>query len=164
MSSNRRLTRSDQSRTSSKPRPPGRETTKLGEVGGPGPSPRPDLPGIAAEVGKIEQKLLQLQAKPDPVIDLEPILELLKRLLGLIDEPYGKGQCELYPVCERDADGQPKPPLIAEWPSGIGPLKQIQSMIEALAVLHQHGKELRQPVCKTKPIGEEVTVRFLEVP
>lgn len=145
-------------------RPPGEETTPEGIVGLPGQAPRPDLVGIAQELGKIEQKLLQLQRKPDPTVDLGPVIDLLMRLLGLIDEPYGEGQFELYPVCETDGSGQPKPPLIVQWPGGIGQINQIQSMVEALAVLHQYGKELRQPVCKTKPIGEEVTVRFLEVP
>ncbi len=145
-------------------RPPGEETTPEGIVGLPGQAPRPDLAGIAQELGKVEQKLLQLQRKPDPTVDLGPVIDLLMRLLGLIDEPYGGGQFELYPVCETGGDGQPKPPLIVQWPGGIGQINQIQSMVEALAVLHQYGKELRQPVCKTKPIGEEVTVRFLEVP
>ncbi len=145
-------------------RPPGEETTPEGIVGLPGQAPRPDLVGIAQELGKVEQKLLQLQRKPDPTVDLGPVIDLLMRLLGLIDEPYGEGQFELYPVCETGGDGQPKPPLIVQWPGGIGQINQIQSMVEALAVLHQYGKELRQPVCKTKPIGEEVTVRFLEVP
>lgn len=135
-----------------------------GEVGQPGAQPRPDLQGIAAELGKLEQKLelslsLQLEGagggEPDP---------LVQEIADLLRAPFPAGSFQLFPACDRDAQGEPLPPAVAPWGAGTGPLELLSRKLDAIQDLIQAHKDFRQPVCRSKPIGEEVTVTFEEVP
>jgi hypothetical protein len=143
-------------------RPPGTETTPDGEVGQPGTQPRPDLPGIAAEVGRIEQKVLQLLNRPANPPDLTDLVGKLEEILSKLEDTYPAGSYELFPVCETDAGGTPRPPMVTEWPAGTGKLDLVEAKLDAVAELIQFHKELRQPVCNRAPFGEEVTVNWIE--
>jgi hypothetical protein len=132
------------------------------EIGQPGTQPRPDLIGIAAEVGRLEQKLrivLEPPAggggpgDPDPRID---------EILSILRAPFAPGGYQLFPACETDADGRPRPPMETEWPAGSGAFDLLEAKLDALADLVQFHKELRQPVCNRAPFGEEVTVNWIE--
>jgi hypothetical protein len=133
-------------------------------IGQPGTAPPPTLEGIAGEVGKIEQKLRILGEKPDPPpTDLTDILQLLGELLQLLSSGYDAGSYEISSPCERDANGQPLPPEVVQWPGGVGRFAQVNEKLDALAELLQLHKNLRQPTCmNTKPTGREVTVQFQE--
>lgn len=115
---------------------------------------RPDLAGIAEEVGRIEMKLAMVLGSLD---SLEPPLE----------PPYiyGPGVYTLEPVCDFDSQGVPMPAREASWPGGLGEVSELSSKIDALAELLQHHKELKQPICKRPPpSGQPVTVTFEEEP
>lgn len=153
--------------------PPGPVTTPPGQVvvgpiviGQPGATPRADLQGIATEVGRLEQKLeFMIQQPPEPpAVDLSPLLDAINDVRATLLAPFPAGQFELFPVCERLPDGTPRPPDVAEWPAGAGPLVELGQKLDALALLIQYHKEQRQPVCRSRPVGEEVTVNFVEVP
>lgn len=153
--------------------PPGPVTTPPGQVivgpiviGQPGATPQPTLQGIATEVGKLEQKLdFMLETPPQaPEVDLSPLLEAINDVRATLAAPFPSGQFELFPACDRLPDGSLRPPDVAEWPAGAGPLVELGQKLDALALLIQYHKEQRQPVCRSKPIGEEVTVNFVEVP
>jgi hypothetical protein len=143
-------------------RPPGTETTPDGEIGQPGTQPRPDLIGIAAELGKIEQKTLQLLNRPANPPDLADLVGKLEEILSKLEDTYPAGSYELFPVCETDAGGTPRPPMVTEWPAGTGKLDLVEAKLDAVAELIQFHKELRQPVCNRAPFGEEVTVNWIE--
>jgi hypothetical protein len=115
---------------------------------------RPDLEGIAEEVGRIEMKLALLLGTVDL---LEPP--------SLPDYIYGPGMYTLEPVCEFDSQGLPMPAREASWQGGIGEVAELGAKIDALAELLQHHKELRQPVCKQSLLsGQPVTVTLEEEP
>ena len=115
---------------------------------------RPDLQGIAEEVGRIEFKLAMVLGGIDQMgpPDLPPYT-------------YGPGAYTLEPVCETDSQGVPAPAREASWPGGSGELAQLGAKMDALAELLQHHKELKQPICRgARPIGQPVTVTFEEEP
>jgi len=151
-----------------------RDSTFLpGGVELPNNGPRPDLGNIATEVGKLENKLERLLSRgtgEGGTGDLGNLLELMNEaleLLRFLESIFGvefpAGSYELFPVCDRDAQGQLRPPRVASWEGGAGEGLQLSRKLDALAELIQHHKELRQPVCRTKPVGQEVTVTFEEV-
>lgn len=115
---------------------------------------RPDLQGIAEEVGRIEFKLALVLGDLDQMgpFDLPPFT-------------YGPGAYTLEPVCEVDSQGIPAPAREASWPGGSGELAQLGAKIDALAELLQFHKELKQPICRgNPPAGQPVTVTFEEEP
>jgi hypothetical protein len=153
--------------------PPGPVTTPPGQtivgpitIGQPGATPQPTLQGIATEVGKLEQKLdFMIEVPPQaPEVDLSPLLEAINDVRATLAAPFPPGQYELFPACDRLPDGSMRPPDVAEWPAGAGPLVQLGQKLDALALLLQFHKEQRQPICRSRPVGEEVTVNFVEVP
>jgi hypothetical protein len=115
---------------------------------------RPDLQGIAEEIGRIEFKLALVLGDLDQMgpSDLPPYT-------------YGPGAYTLEPVCERDPQGLPAPAREASWPGGSGEISQLGAKLDALAELLQHHKELKQPICRSaRPTGQPVTVTFEEEP
>ena len=115
---------------------------------------RPDLEGIAEEVGRIEMKLALLLGTVDL---LEPPAEPLYI--------YGPGVYTLEPVCDFDSQGLPMPAREASWQGGIGEVAELGAKVDALAELLQHHKELRQPICSKLPRRiDPVTVAFEEEP
>jgi hypothetical protein len=120
--------------------------------------------GIATELGKIEQKLVQIGGNTG----IADILGRLAELLGDRPAPYPAGNFQMPRICERDADGNMLPPLVASWPAGMGALNEIDAKVEALAQLLQHHKTIRQPICPESPprpqvSGDWVTVNFQSV-
>lgn len=153
---------------------PGTEIFGPGVIGQPGQRPPATLDGIAGELGRIEQKLRALLPmiespaiefpEPPAEVNLAPVLELLEEISAELFAPYLGDGYELQGPCARDAEGNPLPPDLAEWSPGIGKLNRLGRQIDALALLMQYAKDQRQPICKGKPIGEEVSVNFIEVP
>lgn len=153
---------------------PGTEVFGPGVIGQPGQRPPATLDGIAGELGRIEQKLRALLPmiespaiefpEPPAEVDLAPVLELLEEISAELFAPYLGDGYELQGPCARDAEGNPLPPDLAEWSPGIGKLNRLGRQIDALALLMQYAKDQRQPICKGRPIGEEVSVNFIEVP
>lgn len=125
--------------------------------------PAPTLQGIAAEVGRIEQKLAyQLRNPEDGTQDLATKLQ---EVLDALQNQQDAGVYELGGPCERDAEGQPIPfddtKVQFDWGGKTSALANIASRIDALAELLQYHKLLKQPSCKNpQPTGEWVTVNF----
>ena len=137
-------------------------------IGDPSKRPPPTLIGLATELGRQEQKLAQLGARPSPAApDLQEIGDLLRELLGSESDNFPAGEYALRPVCERDADGNLLPARKAPWPAGSGALVEIGRKLDALAQLLQISKETLQPICRggssIDPAGAPVTVTFEEV-
>jgi hypothetical protein len=132
-------------------------------IPGQGLSPPPTLTGIAVEVGKIERKLELVLTQPPsgggegPPLDLAEVLDLLRELLGLVQRDYPAGSYSLVPVCEE------RGPAVASWPAGRSPLGEVNAKLNAMASLLQAHKDMRQPICRQKASGEEVTVIFEEI-
>lgn len=156
------------------PTPPGQVDLGPVVVGDPARRPAPTLEGIAAELGKLEDKLDFMLRKPEPElpepielpepVDLGPLLELVGEIAEVVLSPFEADSYELQPPCGRTPGGAPLPPDVAAWPAGVGKFNQLAVKIDALALLIQYAKDQRQPICKGKPIGEEVSVNFIEVP
>jgi hypothetical protein len=121
------------------------------------------MEGIAEELGRIEDKLLKLMKPSNPALDLFELVKMLDDILDLLSLPYGPGQYQLAPVCDRDAEGNLLPPVVASWEGGIGNTGEITARIDALAELLQAHKNFKQPICRPgAPIGDEVSVSFWE--
>lgn len=137
--------------------PPGTEVIPGGVIGQPGTSPPPTLVGIASEVGRIEQKVRAVLDKPSEGSDLTDLLQLLSELLEFLKSLHGPGSYTLTPVCEAGDSVE------AEWSAGVGTLDLVSKKIDALAELLQAHKNMRQPICHVKAVGQPVTVNFREV-
>ena len=111
---------------------------------------RPDLQGIAEEVGRIELKLAMV--------------------LGTLDAPevpyvFGSGAYVMEPICDFDSDGDPLPDRVVSWTAGTGEMAELGKKIDAIAELLQIHKEMRQPICGgahggAPAAGVPVTVTF----
>jgi hypothetical protein len=120
------------------------------------------------ELGRLEEKLRQIGAR-SPVVD---VADLLGKLLDGLKEPaarFSAGSYQLRPVCDRNERGEILPARSASWLAGEGEIELLNRKIDALAVLLQHHKDLRQPTCgsgarQQQPVGQPVTVTFEEVP
>lgn len=145
------------------PTPQEQHLTPLGPVGSPSQTPRADLPGIAAEVGRIESKL-NLMALNDAIsepIDLSPIQQLLEEIKSRLDQPYAGGTYKLDSPCEKLPNKQKAPPVEVEYPASAGFENAIFERLDALADLLQVHKNLKQPNCiPPKASGNGVTVTF----
>jgi len=127
------------------------------------------LAGIAAEVGRIETKLKQVLARPDPEIP-DPS-EILGELLGMLEDlladretPDPAGSYQMDSACELDEEGFRRPPVVVPFLETTGSTAAILKRLDALAVLLQVHKDLKQPGCKhPRPQGDAVTVQFSEI-
>ena len=124
-------------------------------VGDPAARPRPDLDSIAKELGRQEQKLAGLLGGLG-------YPEAFDRLLDLISSINGGTTYTLHPPCGTDANGDPLPPVEVIVPPSIGDSSAIINRLDALAMLLDEHKAMRQPICKGKPTGRPVTVTFVE--
>lgn len=135
-------------------------------IPGTGPAPRPDLPGIAQELGRIERKIEQMNTPANPVMGQNGPLDLIGLARAIFEILSALNSGTVYSMdspCEVDDMGQKKPPVEVEVPGGITPFAAIYARMDALAQLLQVHKNLRQPSCKgVKPTGEWVTVQFEE--
>jgi len=128
----------------------------------------PDLKSIASEVGRIEQKLaalLPLLTEAPPWSDLESVVDLIKKIIGEAEPTFPAGEYTMTRVCEVDDNGDPLPPLKAQWIAGTGKLQEIEAKVDALAELLQHHKDIKQPICaeprqRMQLTGDWVTVQF----
>jgi len=144
--------------------PPGTEDFLGEEIGQPQQAPPPTLQGIASEVGRIEQKLRVMSKQPSGgSADLGPLLEQLAAILERLTAEYPGGSYQLVGPCEPALGGGPGGSRSAAWGSGTGSFASIIARVDALAELMQHHKDLRQPICRQKASGEEVTVVFEEI-
>jgi hypothetical protein len=133
-------------------------------IGGPAQQPAPTIEGIAQEVGRIERKLEIMRSDPRVPGDVTDQLGLLEQLWNLLGSAAGSGAYELFPVCDFDSEGSPAPPEVAAWTGSSNPIEDLAKRIDALALLIQHHKNLRQPTCRRGPTtGEPVTVLFEQV-
>lgn len=143
-------------------------------IGQPGFRPPATMVGIASELGRIEQKverLLRPSLPDEGEVDLGPVLERLEDLEEKLEEltrplraEFEGSEYELWPVCDRDSAGQLREALVSSWQGGEGKLVELGRKLDALAELLQFSKDLRQPICRSRPRGEEVSVNFREVP
>jgi hypothetical protein len=130
------------------------------------------MQGIATELGKLEQKL-EILLNPDDalsplellnkVIDqIENVEFLIEKLLPQGPYEFGAGAYRLAPICDRDSEGNLVEPLEAPWAGGEGELTELRRKLDALALLIQHHKTLRQPTCGPRGSGphSNVTVHF----
>ena len=134
--------------------------------------PQPTIQGIATELGKLEQKLEIVLNPNDPLSPLEllnKVIDQIENIEFLIErlfppEPYtfSPGAYELAPICDRNSEGELIEPLKAPWTGGEGELTELRRKLDALALLIQHHKTLKQPTCGGRGSGpsSNVTVRF----
>jgi hypothetical protein len=125
-------------------------------IGQPSERPRPDLDAIAAELGKQEQKLAQL-------LDMSGPSDVLQALAEWLLSVNGGTTYTLHPPCGTDANGDPLPPVEVIVPPTIGAEDATIARLDALAMLLDEHKQMRQPICKGKPTGQSVTVTGMEM-
>jgi hypothetical protein len=126
------------------------------QIGDAAARPRPDLDAIARELGRQEQKLAGLLGGLGYPEAFDSLLELLTSING--GTTYS-----LHPPCGTDANGDPLLPVEVIVPPSIGDSAAIINRLDALAMLLDEHKAMRQPICKGKPTGRPVTVTFAEV-
>jgi hypothetical protein len=130
-------------------------------VGGPATAPRATPEGTSVELSKIEGKAALAAAGGAGVGDL--IKDLVDKVREALASAYGPGSYVLVPVCDVKPDGTPADPITASWPGGSGQLSEVSAKLDAMAVLLQGLKDLRQPICKgPRTEGRGVTVHFVE--
>lgn len=155
------------------PTPPG-STFLPGGVELPNNGPRPTPDGTASELGKLERKLelalapdgpLSLLDKINQAIDqIENIKFVLENLFPPDPYEYEEGEYYITDVCNVRPENGHYPYLTSYWNGGQGELNEVKAKIDALAVLINLHKELKQPVCRgPAPTGQGVTVTFEEV-
>lgn len=125
-------------------------------IGDPGERPRPDLVSISKELGRQEQKLAGLLGGLG-------LPEAFDQLLDLFKSINTGTTYSLTPPCGTTAGGDPLPAVEVIVPPTIGDNAAIIARIDALAMLLDEHKQMRQPICKGKPTGSPVTVTALEV-
>jgi hypothetical protein len=133
-----------------------------------GVGPRPDLIGIATEVGKIERKIEWMNGGGGrPVFDGDGPLDLFQiasKLLEFLTAMNAETTYRLTGPCETDASGAPLPAVEIDVAGSDSALGVIRNRVDAIAALLQVHKDLKQPICKPerpKPTGQWVTVNFL---
>lgn len=123
------------------------------------PPVAPTIKAIAQEVGNIEQKLGKL-LNPGPQ-DAPDWLGELQKLIDSLKEVNDSGRYTLSSPCQTGPDGAPVV-RTREWGGKADSLSNIASRIDALALLLQDHKDLRQPICKGAP-RSNVTITAYEV-
>jgi hypothetical protein len=145
--------------------PPGQEQTPDGPAGGPGRQPAPTPEQMARELGRIEDKLLQLLRREPPTETggggipawAGPLIEAILSA--------GSGTEYLMPrPCDRDENGNQLAPIVVNAPGALDRLGLVLNRIDALAELMAVHKEVKQPNCPgPRAQGQPVTVTFEEV-
>ena len=142
------------------PTPPGSHFPVPGKPPVTGGGTRADIKAIAAEVGRIEQKVARLQKGTDG-IDLSDWLWLLPILEDFFEADIPGTTYDLQGVCESVESGQDQP--VAEFP--VAPAKNLGAIINRIDalpdVLQQH-LAYRTPICHgSKKEGEFRTLSFI---
>jgi hypothetical protein len=126
------------------------------QIGDASQRPRPDLDSIARELGRQEQKLAGLLSGLG-------YPEAFDNLLDLLTSINGGTTYSLHPPCGTDANGDPLPPVEVIVPPTIGDNSAVIARLDALAMLLDEHKAMRQPICKGKPTGQPVTVTAVQL-
>jgi hypothetical protein len=131
-----------------------------------GPAPRPDLQGIAQEVGRIERKI-DLMNTPgsgqNGFENLGELLGLLEQIWSFLSATASGTTYTLDSPCEVDEEGVKLPPIEIEAPGAATQFQALLNRTDALAELIQAHKNLKQPNCRTRYSGEIVTVNFEQI-
>ena len=121
---------------------------------------RPDLSSIAAEVGRIEQKVAQLQ-NGGGLGDLADLLWLLPLLADFLEGDIPGTSYQLQGVCEDVQEGASQP--VANFQ--VASAKNLGAVINRLDVMQdifQQHLEWRTPICRgPKKEGEFRTISFI---
>lgn len=130
-------------------------------VGEPAQRPRPDLDGIATELGRVEQKQAELLRRTGPASDLgDQLKDKLEELLrDWLDNVPGDSY-QLVPACPPPGGSDPLPPVVVSWGSSDNATEDLRKRLDAIAALIQAHKSMGQPTCQTPITGSEVTVHF----
>ena len=136
-----------------------------GPIGSPGQGPRPDLVGIAAEVGKIERKLEIMNRLPNPLngpLDPSDLNGIAKFLWDLLNGMQDAGEYSLWSPCIPSGEpGSSADPMLYPWGASWSPLGGLEKRLDAIADMLQGQKVLPQPTCKPPRVeGEWVSVNF----
>ena len=132
-------------------------------TGQPGVTPggtRPELAAIAAEVGRIEQKVARMQ-QPGGIGDLADLLRLLMALMEFFEAPIEGITYELQGICEDVQEGQGQPVAEFEVPEA----KNFDAIVQRLDVmqdLFQQHLAYRTPICRGhRRQGDIRTIHFI---
>ena len=122
---------------------------------------RPDLNSIAAEVGRIEQKVAKIQ-NGNVGGGLGDLLPLIPLLLEFLEGDIPGTTYQLRGICEAVADGESQP--IAEFP--VGPAKNFGAIVNRLDTIDQMLQQhlaWKTPTCSTRPVlaGDWRTISFI---
>jgi len=138
-------------------------------IPGTGPAPRPTPEGMAQELGRLERKL-EIMNTPGAPGNLVDRFGDLSQLIGpIIDAIQSANSGTVYTLdspCEVDAEGQRLPAREVQAPGALSQFDAILNRIDALAVLLQAHKDLKQPNCRGADVpigGEFVTVNFEQI-
>ena len=142
------------------PTPP---DTHFPTPGGPGVNPggtRPDVTAVAAEVGRIEQKVARL-GNPGGLGDLTDLVQLLLTLLSFFESPINGTNYQLQGVCESVGEGEEQP--VAEFP--VPEAYNFDAIVQRLDVmqdLFQQHLAYRTPTCNgQRKQGDIRTISFI---
>lgn len=130
--------------------------------GGTGLAPAPNLPAMAAELGRLERKGEMTLDRLKGLSALDDLAELLPSLLEFLATIDGGTTYTIQPPCGTKANGDPLDPIEVIVPPTVGPENATIARLDALAMLLDEHKSIRQPICKGKPAGEPVTVTAVE--
>lgn len=131
--------------------------------------PPPTLPGIAAELGRIERKLEIMLGDPrggvpDLGFDPQPLLDQLADLLQTAPEILQGTTYELDSPCNKDEDGNKLNPFTVPIPDAAGLAPALLLRLDAIAALLREGHTMPAPTCKhARPAGVPVTVNFSQL-
>jgi hypothetical protein len=118
---------------------------------------------IAAEVGRIEQKVAQLLNRPSNPFDIGNLLDLLNSIYQYLLNQKPSTEYTLTGVCEcpPDDDTCEEPELKITTPGGDY-RDETLARIDAIAEMLQPLKTWKQPICKDKPAqeGKWRTIQF----
>jgi hypothetical protein len=131
-----------------------------------GPAPRPDLQGIAQEVGRIERKIDLMNTPgsgPNGFENLSELLGLLGQIWEFLTASASGTTYTLDSPCEVDEEGVKLPPIEIDAPGAATTFQALLNRADALAELIQAHKNMKQPGCKHKLAGEIVTVNFQQI-
>jgi len=132
-------------------------------VGGPGLAPAPTLTAMAAELGRLERKGEMTLERLQGLSALDGLAELLPDLLEFLGTLDAGTTYSIQPPCGTKANGDPLDPVEVIVPPTVGPENALIARLDALAMLIDEHKSIRQPICKGKPAGAPVTVTGVEV-
>ena len=133
------------------------------------PGPAPTLPGIAKEVGRIENKVDAIlnggrSNNPDWLFDLLRIIPFIEYLFELFSTEIEGTDYGVKEACKGEDYGDAGPPeRVVFVPKTADPMEGILERLDALADLAQANFDLEVNTCKRrkKLEGEWVTVNFV---